>query len=104
MECAFCKIIFETEEEKILKDLENTKNELLKGIEKLEQSNREKEANSSKKGLRKVESKIEQLEIINKLCPKCESIIGKIIEDKLDAKMEDIFDIIKDSISIEFNR
>ena len=119
MECIFCKRIFESEEEKEARDLEEEKKRKTKDfegikktiiaeIEKFEQSNREKEANNSRKGLEKINKKIEQLSskkiiIADKLCSKCETIIGKIIEDKLDDRMEEIVENITDLISSELD-
>ena len=106
MECTFCKRIYESEEEEQAKNLENKKKVLMEEIQKFEQANREKEANSSRKGLNKINRKIEQLES-KEICPKCEAIIGKIIEAKIEEKIGDIsynvIEEIKDSISIEFN-
>ena len=44
----------------------------------------------------------------DKLCPDCNTVIGEIIEKKIDVKLEgmldNILDILEDSISIEFHR
>ena len=106
MECVFCKTIFESEVEEQVMNLQNKKKILLAEIEKFEKTNREKEAKASKKGLEKINRKIDEF-APNELCPRCQIIIEKIIEAKIEEKMEDIaYNIkedIKDSISIEFN-
>ena len=119
MECIFCKTLFESEEEKQAKnfiaskkgrraELENRKKAIMAEIEKFEKLNKEKAVNAQKNNLDNINQKIDELKskeiiIVDKLCPKCEAIIGKIIEGKLDERMDDIVERIKDSISIDIN-
>jgi hypothetical protein len=119
MECIFCKSIFESEEEKKAKkfeesrkgrrtELENRKKAIIAEMEKFANLNKEKAVDAQKRNLDNINQKIEDLEtkeiiIVDKLCPKCEAIIGKIIEDKLEEKMGDIVERIKDSVIIGIN-
>ena len=119
MECIFCKTLFESEEEKQTKnfiaskkgrktELENRKKAIMAEIEKFEKLNKEKAITAQKKNLDNINQKIDELEskeiiIVDKLCPKCEAIIGEIIEKKLDERMDDIVERIKDLISIDIN-
>jgi len=119
MECIFCKKTFDSEEEKKAKnieaskkgrktELENRKKSIIAEIEEFEKLNKVKALNAQKSNLENINQKIVELEskkiiIVDKLCPICDEIIGKIIENKLGERLNDIVENIKDSISFEIN-